>query len=108
MNKQEAEERQITIYWWNMGKKSLGFHGSYKDYLSNRDIKVKTIKHPSVKGVKGYRFIIPLSTSVCRLDSFSQNYAEDCIRAILVLLTLLGDKSIFRDDYNREYKINWR
>ena len=108
MNKLEGEQKEISLHWWNFGKKTLDFRGSYKDYLAKKDIKIKEITHKFQKDVKGFRFTIPLSSSVATLDSFGNDYVEDCTRAILILLTLLGDKHLFVDGYGREYQINWR
>ena len=30
----EAEQKHISIYWWNMGKRTLDFEGNYKDNLN--------------------------------------------------------------------------
>ena len=108
MNRKETEERQITIHWWNLGTKTLDFKGSYKDYFLEKGIKVKEIKHPSNKDVNGLRFTFGLSSSNVKLDTFGSNYIEEYNKAILIYPTLLGDKTIFRDGYGREYKINWR
>jgi len=108
MNKQEAEKKNISIHWWNFGSKTLDFKGTYKDYLRKRNIKVRTIKHPFAKDTKGYRFTIPLSGCVARLDIFGSDYAANCDEAIKVFLTLLGDKALFNTGYGRELKLNWR
>ena len=108
MNKQESEQKEISIHWWNMGTKTLDFKGTYKDYLEKKDIKVGTIKHPFAKDTKGYKFTIPLSSCTVKLEIFGSDYAANCDEAIKVFLTLLGDKSIFNNGYGREFKLNWR
>ncbi|MEK6880954.1 MAG: hypothetical protein AABY22_15145 [Nanoarchaeota archaeon] len=108
MNQKDTEERQITIHWWNMGSKTLDFKGSYKDYFLKKNIKVKEINHPSNKEVKGLRFTFGLSSNLIRLDTWVSDYLPEYNKAIIVFLTLLGDKTIFHDGYGREYKINWR
>jgi len=107
MNKIEGEQKQITIWWWNLGTKTLDFKGSYKEFFASKNIKVSKIKHPSVKDVSGYRFKIK-PQYICRLDCFDSDYINNANNAMLIYLTLLGDKTVFHDGYGRVYKINWR
>lgn len=107
MEKKEAEQRQITIYWWNLGTKVLDFKGSYKEFLLNKNIKVSKIKHPSIKGINGYRFKI-YPNYMCRLDTWDSDYVNNANKAIIIYLTLLGDKTIFYDGYGRRHNLNWR
>lgn len=102
----DNEDMTISVYWWNFGKKTKDFAGSYKGYLAKRDISVRRINHPIQKDIIGNRFKFALSSSLVTLDIFS-NYCECCDRAILVLLTLLGDKALYTNCRGREYKVNW-
>lgn len=108
MDKKQAEQRDIIIWWWNFGKKTLDFKGTYKDYLIKRNIKVRKIKHPINKKVEGYRFNIPVGSSIINFDSFDSDYINCLTNAIKQFLTYLGDRTMFIDGYNREYKLNWR
>lgn len=107
MNKEETEQREISIYWWNMGEKKLDFSGSYQDFLEDKCFKVKDITFKKMEDVKGFRFKFDLSSSDITLDCWT-DYMESCDRAIIIYLTLLGDKTIFINGFGREYKINWR
>lgn len=113
MNKlKEAEEKEITIYWWNFGKKTLDFKGTYKDYLKKLNIKITNITFPKDKTIKGLRFQFPLNTIVFRIDSYNVATDWDCINTFDVViktyLSYLGDKTLFRNGYGRTYEINWR
>jgi hypothetical protein len=106
MDKQEAENQKITVYWWNFGKKTLDFKGSYKDYLLKRGITVEDIVHPTQKDIKGWRFTISISSVTAILDIYGPDYAQACDDAIKVFLTIMGDKAKFITP-TREFNINW-
>ena len=106
MNKKEGEQRQITIYWWNLGTKTLDFKGPIGKFLEEKSIKVARIKHPSVKGIKGYRFLIK-PNYVCRFDSWD-DFPKAASNAIRIYLMLLGDKTVFKDAEGVTHKLNWR
>ena len=109
MNEKETEKSQITIYWWNFGKKTLDFKGSPIEYLKNKGLKsVKKIKHPLVKGVTGYRFKMFFGSNIMTIDMFDSDYANNITLLIKILQSYVGDKSLFYDSYRREHKINWR
>ena len=105
MNKKEGEQKNIRIHWWNFNIKTLDFEGTIKDYLEKKDIKVSRISHKTHKEIKGYRFKI-LSSHVT-LDTFDTDYIQCVDKAIVIFLTLLGDKTIY-SAHHRDYKINWR
>ncbi len=107
MDKQEGEQKNISIYWWNMGNKTLDFKGTIKDYLIKKDIKVTRITNKYDKDIKGYRFRIPLGSCSATLDIFDQNYIRCVNEAIKIFHSLLGDKTLYHSPY-RTYKINWR
>jgi hypothetical protein len=102
MTKQECEKKKITTYWWNFGSKQKDFNGTYKDYLKDKGIKVRSI---TFNGVKGYRFTMKDPYRVT-LDCFNSDYIQCCDAIIKVFLTLMGDKVKFIA-YRREYNINW-
>ena len=37
----DFENSNLTIYWWNFGRKTLDFKGVVKDYLKRENIKYK-------------------------------------------------------------------
>jgi hypothetical protein len=107
MDKKYWENQEITVYWWNMGKKTLDYRGTYKGFLEAKDIKVFNIsKNIGKNGIKGNRFLIPLASCVATLDSFSSDYFQGCDDAIKIFLTLLGDRTKFITP-RREFNINW-
>ena len=107
--KKTLEEKSLCIHWWNMGKKTLDFKGSYGDYLKKKGIKFRVEKGEESNILN---FTISLSSSIIKLKiSCSGNefdFIGCCDRAIILFLTQLGDKTIFQTHYNKEYKLNWR
>ncbi len=100
-NKSEAEKRLITVYWWNFGKKTLDFRGTYRDFFLRQDITSRSVK------TGGYVFIIPLSSSVTTFRTTDTDYERGASEAIRIFMTLLGDKAKIETP-NQEYKVNWR
>lgn len=100
-------EPQLTVHWWNMGKKSLDFKGSYKEYLKSKDITSRVISHPTDKTIKGRRFKIPIGSTHVTMDTFNQHEQDNEDIAIKIFNMILGDKTLFRNSRGREYKINW-
>jgi len=92
------KNEEITIYWWNMGTKTLDFAGTINDYLINKNITYKKIKH-------GFKFKISLSGCVVNFQSLN-SFDNASVDAIKIFLLLLGDKSLFRVS-GRQYKINY-
>jgi hypothetical protein len=103
MDKKYWENREITVYWWNMGTKTLDYRGPYKGFLKLKGIKVRAITR---NGTGGFRFTIPLLSTKAILDTYTSDYYRACDQAIEVFLTLLGDKTKFIG-LNREFNINW-
>mgnify|MGYP001605016258 CR=1 FL=1 len=104
MNKKEAEQKEIKIYWWNFRNKTLDFKGSYKDFLLKRGIKVRKIHH---KESKGYRFKISFGSTIICFNTFGGDYLANLDTVIKLFLVYLGDKTKF-EAYNRTYLLNWR
>lgn len=100
----DAENKQIYIYWWNFGKKTLDFKGSYKDYFKQKGIKFVEIHK---NGVSGLKFRIPVGSSISVLTSF-RGYIDGFNDAVKTFALYLGDKTKFIDGYGREHLINWR
>lgn len=99
---------RISVYWWNLGKKTLDFKGEYSVFLKSKGISKRQITHPVVKTEKGFRFKISVSSQNATLDIFSQGEFASCNDAIVIFLTMLGDKALFIDGSGVEHKINWR
>ena len=106
------EHKIITIYWWNMGKKTLDFTGKYKDFFKKKDITFRVSEKKQGKDIFKYlNFNIPVGSNVIKLRSYwsgsDWDFKENCDKAIILFLTLLGDKTLFNSQM-REVKINWR
>lgn len=101
------KNRHIRIHWWNMGTKTLDFEGNYTDFLKEKNIKLRIIKYPSDKTIKGYRLTIPVGSAIIRFDSFGSDILTTLCNGIKFYLTYLGDKALLHNGFN-EYKINWR
>jgi hypothetical protein len=97
---ENMDDDQIVIYWWNMGKKTLDYKGSYKEYLTQ-----KGIKCGEILGRQGWWFRIPLVGAKADLE-IQGNWREGCDAAIRVFLTLLGDRATLYTS-RRKYCINW-
>ena len=106
MDKNEAANQHVTISWWNFGKKTLDYKGTYQGYLDKRDIKVEDIVHPNDKDYKGLRFKISVSSATCTFDIFDINYERCYFEAIKIFLSMMGDKTqIITNRW--EQKVNW-
>ena len=105
MEKKEIENKQIIIYWWNFGRKTLDFKGTYKEYLKNKDIDIKEIdkvdKHY-------YRISFSCGSSNFIIQMYGHNPKDVFDVAIKTFLQYLGDRHLFIDGYNKEHRINWR
>lgn len=99
MNNEDALNSSLVVYWWNLGRKTLDFKGTYRDYLKRIGAKYSMIKN-------GYRFRISTSTSSFQLDSISSKFIETANDAIVLFLTLMGDKASINST-NIVKKINW-
>jgi hypothetical protein len=102
MDKSDYENQNISIYWWNLGKRQLDFKGTYKECLEAKGIEVSSITN---RGAKGYKFLIPLSSEMVTLETYDTDYSRCCDNAIMIFLTLLGDKAKLNTP-RREYFIN--
>lgn len=105
---EEVINSKITVYWWNFGKKTLDFKGSYKDYFAKNGIKTKGITHHGAGGgFAGIRFTISTSHHTTVLKTFVEPH-QACADAVKQFCTLMGDKHLLIDGLGREHKINWR
>ncbi len=89
MDKEYYANKEIQVYWWNMGRKTLDYRGSYEGFLKKKNITItKTLKGTCA----GYHYYISLSTTEATLDAIG-DYAQCCNEAIKIFLTLMGDKA---------------
>jgi hypothetical protein len=103
MDKEEIENRKIKTYWWNCGKKTKDFEGTYKEFLKLKEITIEEVIHPTRKHEKGTRFKIPLYSTIVTIDFFGPDNEGIYINVIKTFLTLLGDKAKLitpRGEYN--------
>jgi len=108
MKIKEALKKEIVIYWWNLGTKTLDFKGTYEDYFKKIGIKMSNISFPKDKKIKGIRYMFPTNTTTFRIDDFNTEFTDGFNIVIKTYLSYLGDKAIFKDFYGRKYEMNWR
>jgi hypothetical protein len=105
--KEEAEEywlnQPILTHWWNGGKKTKDFEGSYKDFFADKGIKLTKITHKDTE-YKHFEMCIGASKVTYETPS-SVPDSQDA--AIILFLTVLGDKATLYA-HGREFHINWR
>lgn len=106
MRREEAEGKNIRVYWWNFGKKTLEFKGTYGEYFTKRDIKVTDITHPFDILIHGWRFEVSTSSTTITIDEYGPDYLEGCNDIIKAFLLLTGDKAKLITP-NKEFNINW-
>jgi hypothetical protein len=120
MDRKKAEQGKITIYWWNFNTKTLDHKGTYEEFSKKKSIKIRPVKHPSIKGYVGFRAKIPVGSAIITYDDFSYNYPKLIDKfqfeqayqhfldnAIIIFLTYLGDKTTYISRWS-DKKINWR
>ncbi len=83
----------ITLHWWNMGRKTLDFKGDIREFLKQKNFKIKPITHPRIEDAKGYAFKFELSSREVLLKIYHKSFEEAAIEAIQIFLTLLGDRA---------------
>jgi hypothetical protein len=100
----------VTIYWWNMGKKTLDFTGTYADFFKEKGIRVKLKIGKADKDTLKIWFSIGVSeiTLSSLHRPIESDYYKSFDTAIKIFLLELGDKAEFTGMYNRTVKINWR
>ena len=105
-SKEEAEEywlnQPIITYWWNMGRKTKDFEGSYKEFFAKKSIKLTKVKRSDVEFSHFEMFLG--SSKVTYETPSSVPDSQDA--AIIIFLTVLGDKAKLYA-HNREFNINW-
>lgn len=87
-----------------MGRKTTDFKGSYEEYFKEKGITVR--KLPTKNNLEKYRFKIGWSSCNAVFDICGQ-LKEASKEAVKIFLTVLGDKTLFIDHYNRSHRLNW-
>jgi hypothetical protein len=105
MTKKEIDNQQISIYWWNHGRKTLDFKGTYKEWMEKNGIKINPIR--TDKFLSGLETKFSFGSMTMKLKYVS-GYMEGLNYIIKACHVFLGDKATFTDGYSRQYKINWR
>lgn len=82
----------ITIYWWNMGDKTIDFKGSLGNCLVDKKISFKKVTHPELKHITGYKFSYKQGSSTMTYLSYDA-FENSAILLISMQLIALGDKA---------------
>ena len=95
-----AINRNISIYWWNYGKKTKDFEGTYKEWFDKQEILITELNNR-------LRFEVHFG-SMSFTMYLNKDYEHSFNQIIKTCLVHLGDKAMLIDGFNRQYKINWR
>ena len=90
-------KENITIHWWNFGKKTLDFKGTVQEYLDKNKVKL-TIKYYQDEEHNFERCLIKVKFSCGNLTeiNFVCHNLEDAVRMIInINLSYMGDKAKF-------------
>ena len=90
-------KENITIHWWNFGKKTLNFNGTVQEYLDKNKVKI-TLKYYQDKEHNFERCLIKVKFSCGNLTeiNFVCHNLEDAVRMIInINLSYMGDKAKF-------------
>ena len=90
-------KENITIHWWNFGKKTLDFNGTVQEYLDKNKVKI-TLKYYQDKEHNFERCLIKVKFSCGNLTeiNFVCHNLEDAVRMIInINLSYMGDKAKF-------------
>ena len=90
-------KENITIHWWNFGKKSLDFNGTVQEYLNKNNVKI-SIKYYQDEDFDFERSIISAKFKFGQFQEvkFVCHSLEDTIRMIINFnLSYMGDKAKF-------------
>lgn len=91
-NINEILKTPITIYWWNMGDKTIDFKGSLGNCLVDKKISFTKVKHPELKHITGYRFKYKQGSSTMNYLSYD-SFENSVILMISTQLIKLGDRA---------------
>ena len=90
-------KENITIHWWNFGKKTLNFNGTVQEYLNKNEVKL-TVKYYQDEE---HNFERCIATAKFPCGQFQEvkfvcHSLEDTIRMIINFnLSYIGDKAKF-------------
>ena len=90
-------EENITIHWWNFGKKTLGFNGTVQEYLEKNKVKI-SIRYYQDEEHNFERCLIKVKFSCGQFQEvkFVCHSLEDTIRMIINFnLSYMGDRAQF-------------
>jgi hypothetical protein len=100
------KETKITTHWWNMGKKKEDFHGTIKEFLDLKGIKVSKVFRQDK--ISGFKFTnIAVSSRVATLTIWGYDPVYSSLEAIKIFLTMLGDKATISTMYGRKICVNF-
>ena len=99
MEREYWEQKEVSVYWWNGGTRTLDYKGDYKGFLEKKNITVQEVESHK------WHFVIPLAFTRATLDTHGE-YHRCADEAIQIFLTLLGDKAVF-NGCDRTYHIHW-
>jgi hypothetical protein len=88
---------EISIFWWNFGKKTLSFKGTVNDFLKKEKVNL-TIKYFKDEIFHFEKCSIDVEFSCGGLQNITYKCTcmEDAVRMVLnIKLSYLGDKSQF-------------
>ena len=90
-------KEDITIHWWNFGKKTLNFKGTVKEYLNKNKVEIQ-IKYYQDEEYNFERNIISAKFQCGQFQEvkFKCHSLEDTVRMIINFnLAYMGDKAQF-------------
>ena len=90
-------KENITIHWWNFGKKTLDFKGTIKEYLNKNKVEIQ-IKYYQDQEHNFERNIISAKFTCGQFQEikFVCHNLEDTVRMIINFnLSYMGDKAQF-------------
>ena len=90
-------KENITIHWWNFGKKTLDFNGTVQEYLNKNKVKL-TVKYYQDEEHNFERCLIKVKFSCGNLTeiNFVCHNLEDAVRMVInINLSYMGDKAKF-------------
>ena len=99
MNMQEALDINVLVFWWNMGRKTKDFVGTFRDFLKKKEIKYRKV-------AKGYRFQIEVSSIKVNVLFTNMDTLNMVGETAILFTTMMGDKATVSYQ-GRCCRINW-
>ena len=63
MEREYWEQKEVSVYWWNGGTRTLDYKGDYKGFLEKKNITVQEVESHK------WHFVIPLAFTRATLDT---------------------------------------